>query len=96
MWRSWRWWCLGWAEGLTTAMPMPVLQVVAWESRSATGYGLLNMTGTIVGGIAVGMVGYLKHHPGLGTALQAAAGMLVLGAEALWFARPMWGLEGGR
>ena len=54
------------------------------------------MAGTIVGGIAVGMVGYLKQHLGLGTALQAAAGMLVLGAGALWFARPLWGLEGGR
>ncbi|HXJ42202.1 MAG TPA: hypothetical protein VNH18_23185, partial [Bryobacteraceae bacterium] len=78
----------GLGRGAYDCNAMPVLRDVAGDSRSATGYGLLNMAGTIVGGVAVGTVGYLKQHIGLSSALQAAALMLALGALALFFARP--------
>ena len=73
----------GLGRGFYDCNTMPVLREAAGSSRSATGYGVLNMAGCIVGGLAVAAAGYLRQHLGLAAAFQAAAVVFVLGAAAL-------------
>jgi hypothetical protein len=49
----------------------------------ATGYGIFNLAGCIVGGTMAAVAGFLKSTVGLGGALQLSAVFLVLAALLL-------------
>ncbi len=73
----------GLGRGAYDSNAMPVLREVTGDNRSATAYGLLNMAGTIAGGLEVAAAGYMKQHIGLGGAFQFAAGALLVGSMVL-------------
>jgi predicted MFS family arabinose efflux permease len=64
---------------------MPILRQFAPGELCATGYGLLNMIGTIAGGVAAASAGAFKTSLGLPAAYQIAAFTLVTGALALYY-----------
>jgi MFS family permease len=77
----------GLGRGSYDCNTMPVLRDIAGTSQSATGYGIFNMAGCIVGGVGVAAAGYLREHLGLGAAFQCAAAVFVIGAFALYRVR---------
>lgn len=78
----------GLGRGVYDCNTMPALRDSVGAAHSATGYGLFNMAGCIVGGIGVAAAGYLKEHLGLGAAFQIAALALLAGAVAVSRIRP--------
>lgn len=60
---------------------MPMLCRIAPEQLRATGYGIFNLAGTLVGGTMAWAAGALKQAIGLGGALQISA--LILCAAGL-------------
>jgi MFS family permease len=73
----------GLGRGFYDCNLMPVLCQIIPEQLRATGYGILNSTSTIAGGIMATAAGMLKDRIGLGHALQVSAAMLVLSALCL-------------
>lgn len=71
----------GLSRGFWDCNLMPALCQIAPANLRATGYGIFNMAGTIVGGTMAWAAGALKDAIGLGGALQMSA--LLLGVAAL-------------
>lgn len=68
---------------------MPILSTIIDPRYRATGYGILNFCGTIVGGIALYYGGFLRDsNIGLSTIYQFAALFIVLAALALFVIKP--------
>ena len=74
----------GFGRGLYDANTMPVLSQIAEPRLRATGYGIFNMAGCIVGGVAAAAAGSLKSIIGLSAAFQISAVILLIGAAMLW------------
>jgi MFS family permease len=71
----------GLSRGFWDCNLMPMLCQIAPPNLRATGYGIFNMAGTVVGGTLAWAAGALKDAIGLGGALQMSA--LLLGVAAL-------------
>ncbi len=71
----------GLSRGLLDCTAMPILCQIAPPHLRATGYGIFNLAGCIVGGTMAAVAGLLKSTLGLGGALQLSA--LFLCAAAL-------------
>lgn len=63
---------------------MPVLSQIAGPELRATGYGVFNFVGTFAGGASAALAGGLKQTIGLGGAMVAASGVVVLAALLLF------------
>jgi MFS family permease len=63
---------------------MPVLCQVARPDLRATGYGLFNLSGTLLGGATAGLAGLLKSSLGIGRCLQGASILFFVSAFLLW------------
>lgn len=73
----------GLSRGLLDCTAMPILcQLVPLHLR-ATGYGIFNLAGCIVGGTMAALAGFLKNTLGLGGALQLSALFLCAAAFLL-------------
>lgn len=76
-------------KSFSDANTMPILTMVIDSRYRATGYGILNCCGTIVGGIALYYGGFLRDaNIGLSTVYQFAALFIVLAAIALFLIKP--------
>jgi sugar phosphate permease len=73
----------GLGRGLFDCNTMPNLLDTAPRELSATGYGIFNMTGCIVGGAGAAVAGCMKSHLGLSAAFQLAAVVLLAGGLTL-------------
>jgi predicted MFS family arabinose efflux permease len=80
----------GFGKGLYDANTMPVLAQVAQSDLRATGYGIMNGAGCLVGGVAATGAGFVKHTLGLGFAFQLA-GIILLGAVIILLRIPASG-----
>jgi MFS family permease len=69
----------GLGRGLFDCNAMPNLLSIVPAELSATGYGVFNMVGCIVGGVGAAVAGSMKEHLGLGAAFQLAAVVLMAG-----------------
>jgi MFS family permease len=76
----------GLGRGLYDANTMPVLSQIAAPQLRATGYGILNLAGCVVGGVAAAGAGWLKEIIGLAAAFQISAAILMAGAGLLLLA----------
>ena len=78
----------GVGKGFYDANTMPVLAQVARPSIRATGYGIFNMVGCVVGGAMAAGAGAMKPVIGLAGAIQLSAVVLLLSALVLvWVGR---------
>ena len=77
---------IGW--GFFDCNNMPILCQIAPVNLRATGYGLFNLAGCIVGGTMAALAGVLKSAIGLGGALQVSAVLLLVAAVVLWRVQP--------
>ena len=75
----------GLSRGFWDCTLMPMLCRIAPEQLRATGYGIFNLAGTLVGGTMAWAAGALKEAIGLGGALQISA--LILCAAGLVLSR---------
>lgn len=76
-------------KSFSDANTMPILALVIDPRYRATGYGILNFCGTIVGGIALYYGGFLRDADiSLRTVYQFAALFIVLAALALFLIKP--------
>jgi predicted MFS family arabinose efflux permease len=73
----------GFARGLFDCNTMPLLREVTGPQRSATGYGILNLSSCFAGGVGAALAGWMKESIGLATAFELAALVLVAGACCL-------------
>ena len=73
----------GLGRGFYDCNLMPVLCQIVPEQFRATGYGILNSTSCIAGGLMATAAALLKDWMGLGHALQLAAAFLILSALCL-------------
>lgn len=73
----------GLGRGFYDCNLMPVLCQIIPDQLRATGYGILNSTSCIAGGIMATTAGLLKDRMGLGHALQLSAAFLLLSALCL-------------
>jgi MFS family permease len=74
----------GFGRGLYDANTMPVLSQIAPPNLRATGYGIFNLAGCVVGGVGAAAAGSLKSVLGLSAAFQISGGILLIGAVLLW------------
>ena len=75
----------GLARGFTDANLMPVLRQIADERYIATGYGVLNFLGTVIGGLMVYVGGALKDaRISLSLIYQASAILILIAAWLLF------------
>ncbi len=74
----------GVGRGMFDSNAMPVLCQIAPPELRSTGYGLLNMAGTLTGGVVAIAGGALKSTLGLGGMIQIAGILLLLGCFLLW------------
>lgn len=81
----------GLGRGLVDCNMMPNLLDAVPARYSATGYGIFNMAGCIIGGLGAAVAGSLKTHLGLSAAFQGAALILLLGGLVLLRVRPRIG-----
>ncbi|MCF3107708.1 MFS transporter [Niabella sp. CC-SYL272] len=71
-------------KSFTDTNTMPILSMIVDAEYRATGYGILNFCGTLIGGIALYFGGALRDaHISLGIIYQSAAFLIVLAALAL-------------
>jgi hypothetical protein len=71
---------------------MPVLHRVVGAELSATGYGVFNLAGCVVGGIGAAAAGFMKESVGLGAAFLLTAVVLAIGSLCLrWVRMPAAG-----
>lgn len=76
-------------KSFSDANTMPILTMVIDSRYRATGYGILNCCGTIVGGIALYYGGFLRDADiGLSTVYQFATIFIILAALALFLIKP--------
>jgi MFS family permease len=73
----------GVGRGCFDCNTMPVLSQLARPEYRATGYGVLNLTGCLAGGVAAAFAGYLKATMGLAAAFQIAGTLLFLSVGLL-------------
>jgi dipeptide/tripeptide permease len=73
----------GLSRGFWDCNLMPMLCQIAPPNLRATGYGIFNMAGTIVGGTLAAAAGALKDTIGLGGALQISALLLCVAGLVL-------------
>ena len=73
----------GLGRGFYDCNLMPVLCQIVPEQFRATGYGILNSTSCIAGGLMATAAALLKDWMGLGHALQLSAAFLILSALCL-------------
>lgn len=73
----------GLGRGFYDANTMPVLGRIAAPHLRATGYGILNLAGCLVGGVAAAAAGRLKSSLGLAAAFELSAALLMAGAILL-------------
>jgi dipeptide/tripeptide permease len=73
----------GLGRGFYDANTMPVLSGIAAPELRATGYGVLNHAGCLVGGVAAAAAGWLKSSIGLSAAFELSAALLAVGALLL-------------
>ncbi|MCX6625377.1 MAG: MFS transporter, partial [Acidobacteria bacterium] len=69
----------GLARGVSYSNTMPALSQLAPAHLRATGYGIFNMVGCIVAGVAAALAGVLKTHVGLSAAFEVAGVVLLAG-----------------
>jgi MFS family permease len=74
----------GVGKGFYDCSTMPVLAQVARPEIRATGYGVFNLAGCVIGGAMAAVAGALKPVIGLSGAIQASAIVLISAAGALW------------
>ncbi len=74
----------GLGRGLYDCNAMPVLSQIAPPHLRATGYGIFNLAGCIVGGVTAAFAGVFKQAIGLSAAFQLAA-LIALGCALLLF-----------
>ncbi|MFN0167666.1 MAG: MFS transporter [Bryobacteraceae bacterium] len=74
----------GVGRGMFDSNAMPVLCQIARPELRSTGYGLLNMAGTLTGGVVAIAGGALKSTLGLGGMIQIAGILLLVGCFLLW------------
>jgi MFS family permease len=88
----------GIGRGVFDANAMPVLCQIARPELRATGYGIYNMAGCIVGGVMAVGAGALKESTGLGIMFQVTAAVLLVSAVVLARMRvdSLQSLEGSR
>ena len=80
----------GLAAGCTSSTMMPILCLIVDPRYRATGYGFLNMTGTIAGGLAIYVAGALQDlNLHLGTILLGAVACVALCTVLLQTMRPI-------
>lgn len=73
----------------TDANLMPILSMVAESNHRATGYGILNLFATVVGGIGIYVGGALKDSDvGFNVVFQCASVLLLVCAGLLYFVKP--------
>ncbi|AHF14617.1 spinster family MFS transporter [Niabella soli] len=71
-------------KSFTDTNTMPILSMIVDDRYRATGYGILNFCGTLVGGLGLYFGGALRDaHIPLGTIYQSAAVLIVLAALAV-------------
>lgn len=76
-------------KSFSDANTMPILSMIIDRRYRATGYGILNCCGTLIGGVALYYGGFLRDtHIGLSTIYQFAALFIVLAAISLFLIRP--------
>lgn len=75
----------GIGKGFYDCNTMPVLAQAARPEILATGYGIFNLAGCVVGGVMAAAAGALKPVIGLSGAIEAAAILLLLSAVSLRF-----------
>ena len=73
----------GLGRGLYDANAMPVLAQIAAKDLRATGYGIFNLAGCVVGGLTTVLAAQLKSAVGLGAAFPFAGVLLFLCAALL-------------
>jgi MFS family permease len=79
----------GLGRGFYDANLMPIVRSIADERYSATGYGLLNFIGCMVGGLMVYVGGWMKDtHIDLAVVFQLSAGGLFLTGIILFVLKP--------
>lgn len=74
----------GIGKGFYDANTMPVLAQVACPEIRATGYGIFNLVGTVVGGAIAAAAGALKPVIGLSGAIELSALLLLASAVVLY------------
>lgn len=74
----------GLGKGLYDANIMPVLARIAPSETRSTGYGVMNCTGCVAGGVAAAAAGLLKQVGGIGLMLQLS-GLLLFASAVLLF-----------
>jgi MFS transporter, Spinster family, sphingosine-1-phosphate transporter len=72
----------GLGRGFYDSNTMPVLSQMAGPNLRATGYGIFNLAGCLVGGFTAAFAGYFKENIGIAPAFGAAA-ILLAGAAFL-------------
>ncbi|HVT92418.1 MAG TPA: MFS transporter [Bryobacteraceae bacterium] len=83
---------VGLGRGLVDCNAMPVLHRVVGAELSATGYGVFNLAGCVVGGIGAAAAGFMKESVGLGAAFLLTAVVLAIGSLCLrWVRMPAAG-----
>jgi sugar phosphate permease len=79
----------GMAQGCLDANLMPALCTFTESRHRSTGYGLLNLVGTITGGLMTYLGGWLKDaNVPFQKTFQGAAGLILLAGLALLMVRP--------
>jgi len=73
----------GLGRGFYDCNTMPVLSQIARSDLRSTGYGILNMAGTMTGGFIAAVAGAMKNRIGLGGVFQIAALLLLVSAVTL-------------
>jgi MFS family permease len=73
----------GLGRGLFDCTTMPNLLDAAPAELSATGYGIFNLAGCVIGGAGAAVAGSMKAHLGLAAAFQLAAVILFAGSFAV-------------
>lgn len=68
----------GLGRGFFDCNTMPVLSQIARAELRSTGYGILNLAGTLTGGVVAAAAGALKNAIGLGGVFQAVALLLLV------------------
>ncbi|MCC6368370.1 MAG: MFS transporter [Bryobacterales bacterium] len=74
----------GVGRGMFDSNAMPVLCQLAKPELRATGYGILNMAGTVTSGVTALAAGAMKSRIGIGGSLEVAAVILLVSAVFLW------------
>jgi MFS family permease len=73
----------GVGRGFYDCNTMPVLSQISRSDLRSTGYGILNMAGTLTGGVIAAVAGAMKNLIGLGGVFQIAAVLLLISALTL-------------